>query len=393
MAVYKRGGTYWFKFVWNGDTIRESAKTGNKRTAEQIEAARKTQLAKGEVGIRDRAPVPTLADFLKREFLPHIETRFADKRKTRAHYTVQIKHLLAHSALAGTALDAIRAELLGGFIEKLRQQKYEISSINRALQVLRRVLMLAAEWGKIERLPVKIRMQPGENRRDRVLSGDEEKDYLKAAGEIGDSILEVYETALSGIRAKQRGEQPQKPADPYLLRDVAIVLLDCGLRPEECYGLRWEHVRQDTVYIPFGKTVNARREVPLSERAQEVFARRRGGESVWVYPAPTSSGHIEQSSLKKQHAKACEEAKVKAFVPYTFRHTCLTRWATILDPYTLAYLAGHSDFSTTRRYVHPNLNTAREALERARLAQGGHKSGHTQQKTASEELAAVRAIA
>ena len=334
-----------------------------------------------------------MADFLKREFLPHIETRFADKRKTRAHYTVQIKHLLAHSALAGTALDAIRAELLGGFIEKLRQQKYEISSINRALQVLRRVLMLAAEWGKIERLPVKIRMQPGENRRDRVLSGDEEKDYLKAAGEIGDSILEVYETALSGIRAKQRGEQPQKPADPYLLRDVAIVLLDCGLRPEECYGLRWEHVRQDTVYIPFGKTVNARREVPLSERAQEVFARRRGGESVWVYPAPTSSGHIEQSSLKKQHAKACEEAKVKAFVPYTFRHTCLTRWATILDPYTLAYLAGHSDFSTTRRYVHPNLNTAREALERARLAQGGHKSGHTQQKTASEELAAVRAIA
>ena len=393
MAVYKRGGTYWFKFVWNGDTIRESAKTGNKRTAEQIEAARKTQLAKGEVGIRDRAPVPTLADFLKREFLPHIETRFADKRKTRAHYTVQIKHLLAHSALAGTALDAIRAELLGGFIEKLRQQKYEISSINRALQVLRRVLMLAAEWGKIERLPVKIRMQPGENRRDRVLSGDEEKDYLKAAGEIGDSILEVYETALSGIRAKQRGEQPQKPADPYLLRDVAIVLLDCGLRPEECYGLRWEHVRQDTVYIPFGKTVNARREVPLSERAQEVFARRRGGESVWVYPAPTSSGHIEQSSLKKQHAKACEEAKVKAFVPYTFRHTCLTRWATILDPYTLAYLAGHSDFSTTRRYVHPNLNTACEARERARLAQGGHKSGHTQQKTASEELAAVRAIA
>lgn len=374
MAVYKRGGTYWFKFVWNGETVRESAKTGNKRTAEQIEAARKTQLAKGEVGIRDRAPVPTLADFLKREFLPHIETRFADKRKTRAHYTVQIKHLLAHSALAGTALDAIRAELLGGFIEKLRQQKYEISSINRALQVLRRVLMVAAEWGKIERVPVKIRMQPGENRRDRVLSGDEERDYLKAAGEIGDAILEVYETALSGIRAKQRGEQPQKPADPYLLRDVAIVLLDCGLRPEECYGLRWEHVRQDTVYIPFGKTVNARREVPLSERAQEVFARRRGGESVWVYPAPTSSGHIEQSSLKKQHAKACQEAKVKAFVPYTFRHTCLTRWATILDPYTLAYLAGHSDFSTTRRYVHPNLNTAREALERARLAQKDCKS-------------------
>ncbi|HXJ38757.1 MAG TPA: hypothetical protein VNH18_05735, partial [Bryobacteraceae bacterium] len=61
---------------------------------------------------------------------------------------------------------------------------------------------------------------------------------------------------------------------------------------------------------------------------------------------------------------------------YTFRHTCLTRWAGILDPYTLA-LAGHSDFPTTRRYVHPNLNTAREALPT---------------KNASRELAAVRAI-
>ena len=78
-------------------------------------------------------------------------------------------------------------------------------------------------------------------------------------------------------------------------------------------------------------------------------------------------------TLKRQHEKACELAKIPVFVPYTFRHTCLTRWARILDPYTLAYLAGHSDFGTTRRYVHPNLNTAREALERAREAQrGGH---------------------
>jgi integrase len=78
---------------------------------------------------------------------------------------------------------------------------------------------------------------------------------------------------------------------------------------------------------------------------------------------------MEQSTLKRQHEKACKLGKLVAFVPYTFRHTCLTRWANILDPYTLAYLAGHSDFGTTRRYVHPNLRTAREALDRARTAQ------------------------
>jgi hypothetical protein len=69
------------------------------------------------------------------------------------------------------------------------------------------------------------------------------------------------------------------------------------------------------------------------------------------------------------------------------------QWSAILDPYTLAYLAGHSDFATTRRYVHPNLNTAREALERARVAHGGHKIGHTPAQRTSSESAVIRPIA
>jgi hypothetical protein len=36
-----------------------------------------------------------------------------------------------------------------------------------------------------------------------------------------------------------------------------------------------------------------------------------------------------------------------------------------MDPYTLAYLAGHSDFATTKRYVHPELRTVRAAMEKA----------------------------
>jgi integrase len=223
------------------------------------------------------------------------------------------------------------------------------------------------QWDRVERFPVKVSLVPGERRRERVLSEADEEAYLKAARQVGDSIIEAYQKALEGIRAKLRGEEPIKPQDPYLLHDVAVILLDCGLRPEECYRLRWEHHRGDTIYIPHGKTVNARREIPLSERAATVLKARRG-ESEWIFAAPTASGHIEQSTLKRQHTKACKLAEIAEFVPYTFRHTCLTRWAKILDPYTLAYLAGHSDFSTTKRYVHPNLNTAREALERAKNA-------------------------
>ncbi len=70
MAVYKRGNVWWYKFTWNGEQIRESTKQSNKRVAEQIESAHKTSLAKGEVGIRDRVPVPTLRDFAKNDFTP-----------------------------------------------------------------------------------------------------------------------------------------------------------------------------------------------------------------------------------------------------------------------------------------------------------------------------------
>jgi integrase len=112
-------------------------------------------------------------------------------------------------------------------------------------------------------------------------------------------------------------------------------------------------VRDGALHVPFGKTENARRRIRLTPRLLALMDMRRAVASgEWVFPAPTRSGHMEKSTLKKQHPKAYRIAKVAAFSLYTFRHTCLTRWAEYMGPFTLAYLAGHSDFSTTRRYVH-----------------------------------------
>ena len=57
MSIYKRGDVYWYKFMWNGQLIRESTKQGNDKVARQMEAAHRTSLAKGEVGIRERKRV------------------------------------------------------------------------------------------------------------------------------------------------------------------------------------------------------------------------------------------------------------------------------------------------------------------------------------------------
>jgi hypothetical protein len=48
-----------------------------------------------------------------------------------------------------------------------------------------------------------------------------------------------------------------------------------------------------------------------------------------------------------------------------------------MDPNTLAYLAGHSDFSTTKRYVHPQREQVLEAMRKAHEAQTPHKIRHS----------------
>src|SRR5215469_8558245 len=63
VSIYKRGEVYWYKFMWKGELIRESTKQGNDKVARQMEAAHRTSLAKGEVGIREKKVIHTLKAF------------------------------------------------------------------------------------------------------------------------------------------------------------------------------------------------------------------------------------------------------------------------------------------------------------------------------------------
>lgn len=47
MSVYKRGETYWFKFLFQGQQIRESARTNSKTVAREAERARRRDLELG----------------------------------------------------------------------------------------------------------------------------------------------------------------------------------------------------------------------------------------------------------------------------------------------------------------------------------------------------------
>ena len=46
MSIFKRGNVYWYKFMWNGELIRESTKQGKDRRARNMEADRRAALAR-----------------------------------------------------------------------------------------------------------------------------------------------------------------------------------------------------------------------------------------------------------------------------------------------------------------------------------------------------------
>lgn len=354
MAIYKRGNTYWFDFVWNGQRVQKSTKQGNRKAAIEIESAFRTALAKGEVGILEKqnaTPVPSLDDFLEKQFWPWAETSFASKVKTRNFYRQGVRRICEHKPLASQKLDRITGDLVAGYVGKRQAGELAVSSINRELQVLRRALHLAVEWGIVPATP-KIQMLKGEMRRERVVTPQDEARYLAAV--------------------------------PEPLASIAAVLVDSGMRPEECFRLLWENVswenaRHGTMTVTHGKTAAAHRAIPMTPRVRAVLEERwndaKKPDDGWVWPAPTRSGHVEPSSLRKAHARAFqtiaqEAAKnnqkpVRPFVLYAFRHTFLTRLGESgCDAWTLARIAGHSSIAISSRYVHPSEDAVFAAVER-----------------------------
>lgn len=353
--IYKKGRYYMAKFMWKGELIRKSTRCTSAKDARAVEGKLRSELAKSNFGILEAKPRLTLAEFLKRDFLPFVQTEFQAKQNSRDYYNYGVRNLQA-SDLAGLRLDQITGQHVTGYIAQ--HGKLKASTINRDLRTLRRALSLAVEWGKLERVP-KVTLAKGEKRRERVLTNTEAERYLAAC--------------------------------PQPWRDVATVLLGTGMRPGEAYTLDWRNIllngSESLIQITQGKTKAARRLLPMVPRVYQVIKARHATQGCpvegWVFPTGSASGHIEESSAKQWHAKALmtlekarkenpDLAEIKPFEPYCMRHTALTWLAdSECDAFTLARIAGHSSIAITQRYVHPQAEAIERAFQKL-VTQGGH---------------------
>jgi integrase len=355
MGTYKRGKFYWYKFQWQGKMVRQSTKQGNDKVARDMESAHRTSLAKGEVGIREKKAPPLLREFLKNDFLPYVKTHHAAKPMTVRYYS-QGAAMLLKAELAGLPIDEINDEHARDFQRK--HSKLSASGINRGLRTLRRALNLATKWKKLGHL-TKIEMAKGERQRDRVLDETEIEKYLAAC--------------------------------PQPWKDIATLILDEGFRPGEVFVLRWPAVLLNddgTGYIKVveGKTKAARRTLPMTARVHAALTARyeAAGRPVdgWVFPSGATSGHLNGDVSKDQHTKALLASGVAAFVPYTLRHTALTRFgeASGDNPFVVAAVAGHTSIVTTQRYVHAQRVAIQHVFTNASQLPVGTKLGTWQKR-------------
>lgn len=368
MPPIKIGKVWYYDFWLNAKHYKKSTGSKNRQTAVDAESKLREELAREAMGLPviKTVEIPTLKKFIEKEFDPWAANEYGVTQvKTYiGWYRTNCRVLAAYEPLGAKRLDQITQQDVATFKANRQKgvgfkQKYEIASVNRTIGMLTRIYKKAVEWKIItaEMVP-KITKVKGESGRDYVVPFEDQRKLFAACD--------------------------------LLAYQVQAILVDSGLRPSECYRLRWELVqwgsqggRNGSMGVPItkeeqGKSGAASREIPMTVRVRDILEARfkAAGKPAtgWIFPAETQSGHIKDSSIRKQRkaafkrqaevARMSNEEPVKYFELYDLRHTFLTHLGMTCDVHTFMRVAGHSNMKMALKYVHPSQNHVLDAMER-----------------------------
>ena len=241
MSLYRRGGVWWFHFWFNGEHIQESTKVGNKQDARDIERARWTQLARGEVGLPTDEPKkdPTIG-----ELLDSLEEHFkAGGKKSGKPYDAardgsnfrQARKAFAASRRASK----LTAKDFEDFIQERLRDGFRPATINRTTGLI-------AEAFRHERLtPPEIR-------------------HLSEQDNVRRGFLEPADFARL---------LPHLPND---LQDFASFAFKTGWRKGEIASLEWSDLHGDRIDLRSSESKNGHsRCIYLEGELSKIIERRK----------------------------------------------------------------------------------------------------------------------
>lgn len=349
MSLYKRDKIWWFDFRHAGQRFQKSTNQGNKNVARDMESAFHTALVKGEVGITEKKRSPTFKTAMT-DFLAWSK-QSGSKPATHRRHQISSVALLKH--FRDVALDKITPDEVEQYkLTRLRQcktvhsnggrkptkTKIRPATVNRELACLRALFnhFIKADFSlrnPISKTAVKTLQE--HNEQTRVLSYSEQTTYL------------IHATPT--------------------LRDVATLMIETGMRPEEVYRIQPRNVHLAESYLvnPFGKTKAAKRQIRLTAAAQSILSRRMtAAKGTYLFPHAADLNR-PVPKVNSAHDRAVKASGVARFRLYDLRHTWATRAAESgIDLVTLAAMLGHSKIDMVLRYAHPTQAHQTAAMEK-----------------------------
>jgi len=250
-----------------------------------------------------------------------------------------------------------RAKRLGTDTQYKRPRS--IASVNRELVVLRRVLNIAVRETWITRNPFNcgdsLISSADENKRERILSRDEESRLLAA------------------IDAEPKREH---------LAGIVKLALDCALRRGEIITLKWSdidlHSRTVTVRAFNCKTARSRTVAMTNRVYEDLDARWNASRR-----EPDALVFGIRVTVRTSFAKACKAANVEGFHLHDCRHTAITRMIRAgLPPVEVMRVSGHQTLSCLYRYS--NLDS--DTVFRAAAALDAYHLEHSKAEANGAEL-------
>ena len=336
MSLYKRGRYWHYDFWYRGTRFQGSTDQTNINKARLAVSALRSNLALQRLGVAPPKESPLFTDFMERQFLEDVR-KHAKAKRTPVFYADRTKAILAYQGWASARVSDIDEEAIERY-KTYRLRMVQVSTVNRELATLRKALGLAYEWKLIPRRP-RVRQLPGEKGRDFIVSVELEAAYLAAA--------------------------------EYPLREAAILMLDLGLRPDECVSLRKADVADSGITVQSGKTANASRSLPQTARTREVFSLLRAlwPESDYLFPGRKKGTHLKRGSIGRLHnALRLRHDWPQEFVVYSFRHTFGTMLAESgANPFQIMKLMGHANIQVSQKYVHPRADDLMLCMKRKEL--------------------------
>ena len=115
--------------------------------------------------------------------------------------------------------------------------------------------------------------------------------------------------------------------DTEKLRVLVLLLATTGLRITEAASIRKDGVNLDTLELRVTGKGDKARVVPLLPQTAEAlgdYMKRRKGDSPYLFPGDTATGHTSIHNLEKTLRRACARVGVRPFTPHQLRHLYAT---------------------------------------------------------------------